>query len=280
LKSIESHVPDPSKLPPVTQRITIYPGLSISFGMIARTLLVRYRSRAILGLVLIASQAIFYNGLSFTFPLILSHEYAVADTRTGIYVMCMALANLLGPLVLGRFFDTIGRRVMIASTYALAGMVILGTQLLFLRGTVPVGQSAGLGATLAQGVTLLVTQGQLTAETQTLFWGVGFFFASAAASAGYLTVSEIFPVEMRGMAIALFFALGTAVAAGSPTLFGYLVQSGVETREPYRLVLGFVGAALIMVSAAAVAWWLGVDTERKSLEDVATPLTAETPVAA
>jgi MFS family permease len=277
LASIEAHVADPSTLPPVTQRITIYPRAHITFGTIARTLLVRYRRRAVLGLVLIASQAIFYNGLSFTFPLILSHEYAVADTRTGVYVMCMALANLLGPLVLGRFFDTVGRRVMITSTYALAGLVIIGTQLLFLRGTLPVNPEAGLAATLWHGLIILVTQGQLTAETQTLLWAIGFFFASAAASAGYLTISEIFPVEMRGMAIALFFALGTAVAAGSPTLFGYLVQTGVETREPLRLVLGFLGAALVMVIAAAVAWWLGVDTERKSLEDVAMPLTAEIP---
>lgn len=277
LASIEKHVADPSKLPPVTQRIKIYPGKPITFTTIARTIFVRYRKRAVLGLVLIASQAIFYNGLSFTFPLILTHEYSVADTRTGVYVMCMALANLLGPLLLGRFFDTIGRRVMITSTYALAGLVILGTQLLFLRGTVPVGQEAGFFSALWHGLAILFTRGQLTAETQTLLWMIGFFFASAAASAGYLTVSEIFPVEMRGMAIALFFALGTAVAAASPTLFGYLVQTGVEKQEPFRLVLGFVGAALVMVLAAIVAWFLGMDAERKSLEDVATPLTAEMP---
>jgi MFS family permease len=280
LKSIEAHASDPAKLTPVTQRITIYPGTPITFATIARALLVRYRSRAVLGLVLIASQAIFYNGLSFTFPLILTHEYSVADTRTGAYVMCMALANLLGPLALGRFFDTVGRRVMIAGTYAISGLVIIGTQLLFLRGTVPVDQQAGPLAALGHGLVTLLTHGQLTAETQTLLWAVGFFFASAAASAGYLTVSEIFPVEMRGMAIALFFALGTAVAAGSPVLFGYLVQSGVETREPWRLVLGFVGAAMVMVLAAVVAWWLGIDAERKSLEDVATPLSAAEPLAA
>jgi MFS family permease len=105
---------------------------------------------------------------------------------------------------------------------------------------------------------------------------VAFFFASAAASAGYLTVSEIFPVEMRGLAIALFFALGTAVAAASPALFGYLVQAG----DPVLLFYGYLAGAGVMIFAAAVEWWAGVDTERKSLEDVATPLTAERPEAA
>lgn len=112
LKHIESHVADPASLPPITGRIVLHPG-RVSLGRIARTLFVRYRRRALLGLVLIASQAVFYNGVSFTFPLILSHEYAVPDNRTGFYVLVMAFANLLGPMLLGRLFDTVGRRVMI-----------------------------------------------------------------------------------------------------------------------------------------------------------------------
>jgi MFS family permease len=280
MRGIEAHVPDPSVLPPVTRRIAINPAERVTFGTIAHTLFVRYRRRAVLGLVLIAAQAVFYNGISFTFPLILAHEYAVADTRTGGYVMCMALANLLGPMILGRFFDTIGRRVMIASTYAIAGFVIIATQLLFLRG--PVAEEPGLGTVGAvwRGLALLFTHGQLTAETQTLLWAVGFFFASAAASAGYLTVSEVFPVEMRGMAIALFFALGTAIAAGSPALFGYLVQSSAATHKPLELVLGFIGAALLMIAAAVVAWFLGLDAEGQGLEDIAAPLSAAKPEAA
>jgi MFS family permease len=264
---IESHAADPATLPPVTQRLTIYPG-RVTFGTIARTLVVRHRRRALVGLVLIGSQALFYNGVSFTFPLILSREFGVADNRTGAYVLCMAGANLLGPLLLGRLFDTVGRRVMISATYALAGLIIIGTELLFLRGHLP----AAAGETLRHGFQVLFAHGQLTAETQTLLWAVAFFFASAAASAGYLTVSEIFPLEMRGMAIALFFALGTAVAAASPALFGLLVQTG----QPRLLFLGYLAVALVMI-LAAVDWWLGVDAERKSPEDVTTPLTAEGP---
>jgi MFS family permease len=273
MKYIESHAADPASLPPVTQQMTVYPAARINFATIARTLFVRYRKRALLGLVLIASQALFYNGISFTFPLILSHEFDVPDKRTGAYVLCMAVANLLGPILLGRLFDTVGRRVMITSTYALSGVVIIITELLFLHGRVPADPDAGLGESLRHGLAVLFANGQLTPETQTLLWAVAFFFASAAASAGYLTVSEIFPVEMRGLAIALFFTLGTAVAAGSPALFGYLVQTG----QPVLLFYGYLAGALVMILAAAVEWWLGVDTERKALEDVATPLTAERP---
>jgi MFS family permease len=273
MRQIESHVPDQSALPPVTQRIKLYPGGAIGFGTIARTLLQRYRRRALLGFVLISSQALFYNGLSFTFPLVLSQEYAVPDTRTGGYVICMAVANLLGPMLLGHFFDTVGRRVMIGTTYAVAGVIIVGTELLFLRGPLPATPGAGPLELIRHGGTGLFVHGQLTPETQTLLWAVAFFFASAAASAGYLTISEIFPVEMRGLAIAMFFALGTAVAAGSPVLFGFLLESG----NPLWLFAGYAGGAAVMIVAAGVEWWLGVDSERKGLEDVATPLTAEQP---
>lgn len=271
MRLIESHVPDRDALPPVTQRIKIYPGTAIGFGTIARTLLHRYRRRAVLGFVLISSQALFYNGLSFTFPLVLSQEYAVPDTRTGGYVVFMAFANLLGPMLLGHLFDTVGRRVMISTTYAVAGVVIVGTELLFLRGPLPTTPGAGPVELIRHGATALFVHGQLTPETQTFLWAVAFFCASAAASAGYLTISEIFPVEMRGLAIALFFALGTAVASCSPVLFGYLL----ELRNPVWLFAGYAGGAAVMMVAAAVEWWLGVDSERKGLEEVATPLTAE-----
>jgi MFS family permease len=276
MERIEAHVPDRAALPPVTRRITLYPGSRVHLGTIARTLFIRYRSRAVLGLVLIASQALFYNGLSFTFPLVLSHEFDVPTTRTGAYVLCMAAANLLGPMLLGRLFDTVGWRVMIATTYSCAGAVIIITELLFVRGHLPAPPDAGPAEVLRYGLTALFGHGQLTVETQTLLWAVAFFFASAGASAGYLTVSEIFPVEMRGLAIALFFALGTAVAADSPVVFGYLVQS----EEPLWLFLGYLAGALVMILAAAVEWRLGVDAERQSLEDVAVPLTAEQSAAA
>jgi MFS family permease len=249
MREIEARAAGGEPLPPVTRRMKIYPGTEVGFGTILHTMLVGYRSRAFLGLVLIASQAFFYNGISFTYPLVLTDFFGVPRERTGLYVLAMAVANFLGPLLLGHFFDTVGRRKMISGTYLLSGVIIAGTELLFVRG-------------------------QLTATTQTLAWAVTFFFASAAASAGYLTVSEIFPLEMRALAIALFYAIGTAVGGlAAPALFGRLVETG----DRGQLFWGYMLGAGLMVAAAAVEWWLGVDTEQKSLEDVATPLSARGP---
>ena len=249
MKDIEARAGGSESLPPVHQRLTIYPGAHPTFATIARTMFVRYRKRAVLGLVLIAAQAFFYNGMSFTFPLVLNRFYGVAKDRTGLYVLGMALANLLGPLLLGHFFDTIGRRAMISATYAFSALAIVGTEVLFLYG-------------------------YLGAVGQTLLWALAFFAASAAASAGYLTVSEIFPLEMRALAIALFYALGTAIGgAAAPALFGALLETG--RREP--LFWGYVGCAALMLAAAGVELLLGVASERRSLEDVTTPLTAERP---
>ena len=249
MQSIEAHAGGAAVLPPVNQRLTIYPGAHPTFATIAHVLLVRYRARAVLGLVLIASQAFFYNGMSFTFPLVLNRFYDVPKDRTGVYVLCMALANLMGPLLLGHFFDTVGRKTMTSATYAFSAVAIVATELLFLHG-------------------------RLTATTQTLLWGVAFFSASAAASAGYLTVSEIFPLEMRALAIALFYAVGTAIGgAAAPALFGALLETG--RREP--LFWGYLGGAALMLGAAVVELVLGVASEQRSLEDVTTPLTAEQP---
>jgi MFS family permease len=166
----------------------------------------------------------------------------LSNTKLG-----MAGTNFLGPLLLGSLFDTVGRRTMISTAYAFSGVVIIITQLFFLRGS-------------------------LTATTQTLLWAVTFFSASAAASAGYLTVSEIFPLEMRALAIALFYSVGTAVGGlGAPALFGRLIDSG----RTGVLAWGYVADAGLMIAAAVVEVILGVDSERKSLEDVASPLTAE-----
>jgi MFS family permease len=248
MASIEAHTVGHT-LPPAGRSITLHPGGHVGFGTIAHTMLVRYRSRAVLGLVLIASQAFFYNGISFSFPLVLREFYGVATDRTGLYVLAMSAANLLGPLLLGTFFDTVGRRRMISGTYALSGAIILLTVPLFLNG-------------------------RLTAESQTILWAVTFFFASAAASAGYLTVSEVFPLEMRALAIALFYALGTAIGGlGAPALFGRLLEI-----DPRTLGYGYQFGAVLMLLAAGVEWWLGVDTERKALEDVAIPLSAEGPM--
>lgn len=249
MDQIEAHAVG-HELPPVTQRLTVYTGRHVGFGVILDTLLRRYRSRAVLGFVLIASQAFFYNGISFTYPLVLTRYFGVAAERTGGYVVWMAVANFLGPLLLGPLFDTVGRRKMISLTYAFSGVMIVLTELLFLHGS-------------------------LTATTQTLLWAVTFFAASAAASAGYLTVSEIFPLEMRALAIALFYSVGTAVGGlGAPALFGKLIDTG----RADLLVWGYVGGAGLMILAAATELLIGVASERRSLEDVAAPLTSEQPL--
>jgi MFS family permease len=247
MDSIEKHAVGHT-LPPVKSRLKIRTGMRVGFGTIARTMFVRYRTRALLGLVLISSQAFFYNGISFSFPLVLGQFYQVPNDRIGIYVLAMAAANFLGPLCLGHFFDTVGRRRMIGGTYALSGTLILATLPLLLHRS-------------------------LTAETQTLIWAVTFFFASAAASAGYLTVSEVFPLEMRALAIALFYALGTCIGGlGAPALFGRLLEGGLGP-----MAAGYCCGAALMLVAAAVEWWLGVDSEQKALEDVTTPLSGEEP---
>ncbi|HVV85479.1 MAG TPA: MFS transporter [Kofleriaceae bacterium] len=201
------------------------------------TLFVRYPRRAALGLVLMIAQAFLYNSIFFSYGLILRRFHGVAPEHVGLYIVPFAAGNFLGPLLLGRAFDRRGRRVMIPATYAIAGLLLVATGVLFLAGW-------------------------LDALTQTLAWGAVFFFASAAASAAYLTVSELFPVEVRGMAIAVFYAIGTLVGAGAPALFGAIVDTG----EPSRLFAGYALAAAMMLGAAVAARKLGVDAEGRSLE--------------
>jgi MFS family permease len=233
-------------LPPVQQRFTFRP-VSVGFGTIAHTLLVRYRGRALLGLILIASQAFFYNGITFTFPLALDKFFQVPAHRVPGFALVFAAGNFLGPLVLGHLFDTLGRRIMISATYALSGVLIIGIQVMFLRGW-------------------------LTAHSQTWLWAGTCFFASSAASAGYLTVSEVFPLEMRALAIALFYVIGTAVGGLlAPALFGALIETG----RPGAIATGYLIGAGLMIAAALAEVFLGVASERKSLEDVASPLSAE-----
>jgi len=177
---------------------------------------------------------------------VLGQFYGVPNDRIGLYVFAMAAANFLGPLLLGPLFDTVGRRRMIGGTYALSGVLIIATLPLFLH----------------HG---------LTAQSQTLVWAATFFFASAAASAGYLTVSEVFPLEMRALAIALFYAMGTAIGGlGAPALFGKLLESGTRS-----LGYGYLFGAALMLLAAGIEWTLGIDAEKKSLEDITPPLSSE-----
>ena len=229
---------------PVEGSLAIRPLRSIPWGDVFHVLLVRHRSRAIFGLTLMASQAFFYNAIFFTYALVLARFYGIADDRVGYYIFPFALGNFLGPLVLGHLFDSVGRRFMIAATYAVAGIGLLASGYAF-------------------------SQEWLTPTTQALAWSAIFFVASAAASAAYLTVSEVFPLEMRAVSISLFYAAGTALGGFlGPPLYGAMIESGSRS----ALFGAYAFAALLMVVAALVTLFLGVDAERKPLEEVCAPL--------
>jgi MFS family permease len=218
----------------------------VTWGEILRLMATRLRRRAIVGLALMTAQAFFYNAIFFTYALIMTRFYGVPDDKVGYYIFPFALGNFFGPLLLGRLFDSVGRRAMIAATYALSGIGLFA-----------------MGYAFAHEA--------LTATTQVLSLCAIFFIASAAASSAYLTVSEIFPVEIRAVSISLFYAIGTG-AGGlvAPALFGAIVETG--SRE--ALFAGFALAALLMCGAAVVAAAWGVDAERKPLEEIARPLSA------
>ena len=204
----------------------------------------KYRERSVLALTLMVAQSFLYNSVFFTFGLILSNFYHVPQQRIGFYLLTLAICNFCGPLLLGHFFDTIGRRKMIAGTFGISGLLLLATAYLF-----------GIGI--------------LSQVTQTAAWCAIFFFASAAASSAYLTASEIFPLETRALAIACFYAIGTAIGGSvSPLLFGWLVQSG----SAWKVSAGYALAAGLLLLAAVAEWQLGVDAEGKSLESIADPL--------
>ncbi|MCA6112892.1 MFS transporter [Bradyrhizobium cenepequi] len=213
---------------------------------VAHTLLVAYRQRAVVGLVLMSAQAFFYNAIFFTFALVLTDFFGIPASHVGWYILPFAAGNFLGPLVLGRLFDTLGRRTMITLTYGVSGLLLAISGYLF-----------SIGALSAQG--------------QTIAWMVIFFFASPAASAAYLTVSETFPLEVRALAIALFYAVGTGIGGViGPALFGALIDTGSRN----SVFAGYLLGSALMVVAAFVAWRYAVAAERKSLETVARPLAA------
>jgi MFS family permease len=244
MTGIERHVEQSlgAKLPPVDVTCTLEAKGRVTFTAIARVLLRRHRRRTVLGLALMIAQAFAYNGVFFTYALVLSRFYGVPPARIGLFLIPFAFGNLLGPMFLGHLFDQVGRRRMIAATYVASGLLI--------------------------GITgYCLTRDWLNAVGLTALWCLVFFVASAAASSAYLTVSELFPVELRGMAIAFFYAVGTA-AGGllAPSLFGYLVGSGSRI----QVFWGYLVGAVLMIAAGGVAAWLGVDAERKSLETLNT----------
>ena len=206
-----------------------------------------HRRRSILGFVLMLTQAFFYNAIFFTYALVLMRFYNVPEQNVGSYLLPFALGNVLGPVLLGHFFDTVGRKQMITITYGLAGILLAVTGWLFHAGV-------------------------LTAQTQTLAWTIIFFIASAAASSAYLTVSEIFPLEIRALAIAIFYAIGTLTGGvGAPLLFGWIIGTGSVD----ALFMGYLLAAALMIFGAVIEASIGVSAERRSLEDVATPLSSK-----
>ncbi len=213
---------------------------------VARTLFGSARTRTFVGLSLMVAQAFFYNAIFFTYALVLTDFYAVPGDLIGWYLLPFAAGNFLGPVLLGRLFDTIGRRQMITFTYALSGVLLVIVGYLFATGA-------------------------LSAVGQTAAWMVIFFFASAAASSAYLTVSETFPLEVRALAIAFFYAVGTGIGGvGGPWLFGRLIDSGSR----WSIFGGYLfGSALMLAAAVIVARW-GVAAERKPLEEVSRPLAA------
>jgi MFS family permease len=213
-------------------------------GEVAHTLFYTYRQRSLVGLALMIAQAFFYNAIFFTYALVLTDFFGIASNQVGWYLLPFAAGNFLGPLLLGRLFDTLGRRVMITLTYGVSGVLLAISGYLFAIGV-------------------------LSAQTQTIAWMVIFFFASPAASAAYLTVSETFPLEVRALAIALFYAIGTGIGGvAGPALLGALIDTGSRN----SVFAGYLLGAGLMVAAASVAWRYCIAAERQPLESIARPL--------
>lgn len=218
----------------------------VNLREVAHTLFHLHRQRSLVGLTLMAAQAFFYNAIFFTYALVLTDFYAVPAASVGWYILPFALGNVLGPLLLGRLFDTVGRRPMIAGTFILSGLLLAVSGGLF-------------------------RDGLLSSQTQTMAWTMIFFFASAAASSAYLTVSETFPLEIRALAIAAFYAIGTGIGGvAAPFLFGALIETGSRN----SVFAGYLFGAVLMIFAGVVQAIWGVAAERRPLEEVARPLSA------
>jgi MFS family permease len=234
------------KLPPVdpSKELEITPAEQIGYGALIKVLFTQYPTRSLLGGMLMITQSFLYNAIFFTYGLVLEYFFNVSTGDTPYYFMAFAAGNLLGPLTIGRLFDTIGRRKMISGTYLLSGILLVISAQFF-------------------------KAGMLNATTQTLCWTVIFFFASAGASAGYLTVSEVFPLEVRAKAIAVFFAIAQCFGSLGSHLYGHLIGTG---HDPNKLYWGYLLGAGAMILGGLVAVFFAVDAEGKSLEDITRPL--------
>ena len=247
IREIEEHVErTKGALPPVdsSKELEITPTAQIGYLRLLITLFRTYPTRSILVFALMSTQSFLYNAIFFTYGLVLEFFFHVKATDTAYYFFAFAAGNLAGPLTIGRLFDTIGRRKMISGTYLLSGAMLLIVSFLF-------------------------KDGDLNATTQTLAWAVIFFFASAGASAGYLTASEVFPLEVRAKAIAVFFAIAQCFGAFGSAWYGHLIGTGSDRNT---LFAGYVVGAVAMMLGGLAAVFFAVDAEGKSLEDVARPL--------
>ena len=247
IKQIEDHVAaTQGELPPVDpdKELEIRPTTQIGYFALLRALFRQYPGRSVLVFALMSTQSFLYNAIFFTYGLVLEFFFHVKATDTAYYFFAFAAGNLLGPLTIGRLFDTIGRKKMIAGTYILSGILLAISAELF-------------------------RDGSLNATTQTLCWTVVFFFASAGASAGYLTASEVFPLEVRAKAIAVFFAIAQCFGAFGSAWYAHLIGTGSDRNT---LFVGYIVGAVAMVIGGIVAIFFGVNAEGKSLEDVARPL--------
>jgi MFS family permease len=246
VSAIEREVENSGKVipPPTGEKLKLTTQDHTPLKEIFSNMLGENRSRSILGLALMVGQSFFFNAVFFTYALVGKRFYHLPDNRLPLQLLPFAVASFLGPLLLGRLFDSVGRKPMITVTYGLAGLMLAGVCYPFAHGSLGL---TGLGI---------------------CFTSI-FFVASSAASAAYLTVSEIFPLEMRAFAIAVFYAIGTLVGGvGAPLLFGELISTGSRT----YVALGWVLGAALMLLAAAMEAWIGVEAAGQSLETVSKPL--------
>ena len=227
--------------------IAVHPRPHATIMTVARELFQSYPRRTALGIGLMVTQSFMYNAISFTYPLLLTKYYAVTSSDVGLYLLPFAAGNFLGPLLLGRLFDTVGRKVMISFTYGIAGVLLAVTG-------------------------YLIWMNALTLSTQMLLWSLMFFFASAGASAAYLTVSEIFPMEIRAMAIAFFFIVAHGAGIAAPWLYGMMIETSAAS-----VFYGYLLGGGMMLLGAVLELWLGVKAEGQSLEHLAPPLSMRTP---
>ena len=231
-------------LPPVTTHLSYVRQAAPTIREVAHVLLHRYRRRSVVAMSLMISQAFFYNAIFFTYALVLTRFHGVPEGRVALYIFPFALGNVLGPLLLGPLFDRVGRRKMIGATYVLSGVGLALTGAAFMAGW-------------------------LDALSQALCWSAVFFLASAAASSAYLTVSEVFPLEMRALAISVFYAVGTGAGGfAAPWLFGMLIETGSRG----AVTVGYAIGAVLVIAAGLIAWRHAVDAERRPMEDIAPPM--------